>query len=104
MLTEQDKILLADFGNSTEDSIFDGTLKQGLAVQLGQSPFLDLFPDIRVRQTLRLMGRSPDDRVTAEIGQEICQRRAKGTCEQAIQKKLDTIALHYFLYQWVGEV
>lgn len=75
VLTEQDTILLADFGNSTGDSIFDGTLKQGLAVQLGQSPFLHLFPDIRVRQTLRLMGRSPDDRVTAEIGQEICQRQ-----------------------------
>jgi tetratricopeptide (TPR) repeat protein len=75
VLTEQDTILLADFGNSTGDSIFDGTLKQGLAVQLGQSPFLHLFPDIRVRQTLRLMGRSQDDRVNAEIGQEICQRQ-----------------------------
>lgn len=75
VLTEQDTILLADFANTTGDSIFDGTLKQGLAVQLGQSPFLHLFPDIRVRQTLRLMGRLPDERVTAEIGQEICERQ-----------------------------
>jgi serine/threonine protein kinase/predicted Zn-dependent protease len=75
VLTEQDTILLVDFVNTTGDSIFDGTLKQGLAVQLGQSPFLHLFPDIRVRQTLRLMGRSPDDRVTPEIGQEICERQ-----------------------------
>jgi eukaryotic-like serine/threonine-protein kinase len=75
VLTEQDTILLADFVNTTGDSIFDGTLKQGLAVQLGQSPFLHLFPDIRVRQTLRLMGRLPDERVTAEIGQEICERQ-----------------------------
>jgi eukaryotic-like serine/threonine-protein kinase len=75
VLTEQDTILIADFVNTTGDSIFDGTLKQGLAVQLGQSPFLHLFPDIRVRQTLRLMGRSPDERVTAEIGQEICERQ-----------------------------
>jgi len=75
VLTEQDTILVADFVNTTGDSIFDGTLKQGLAVQLGQSPFLHLFPDIRVRQTLRLMGRSPDERVTADIGKEICERQ-----------------------------
>ncbi|MEK6300022.1 MAG: protein kinase [Acidobacteriota bacterium] len=75
VLTEQDTILLSDFVNTTGDSIFDGTLKQGLAVQLGQSPFLHLFPDVRVRQTLRLMGRSPDERVTAEIGSEICERQ-----------------------------
>ncbi|HSO75923.1 MAG TPA: protein kinase [Blastocatellia bacterium] len=75
VLTEQDTILLSDFVNTTGDSIFDGTLKQGLAVQLGQSPFLHLFPDVRVRQTLRLMGRSPDQRVTGEIGSEICARQ-----------------------------
>jgi serine/threonine protein kinase/tetratricopeptide (TPR) repeat protein len=75
VLTEQDTILLSDFVNTTGDSIFDGTLKQGLAVQLGQSPFLHLFPDVRVRQTLRLMGRSPDERVTAEIASEICERQ-----------------------------
>ncbi|HYV06802.1 MAG TPA: protein kinase [Blastocatellia bacterium] len=75
VLTEHDTILLSDFVNTTGDSIFDGTLKQGLAVQLGQSPFLHLFPDVRVRQTLRLMGRSPDERVTAEIGSEICERQ-----------------------------
>jgi len=75
VLTEQDTILVADFLNSTGDSIFDGTLKQGLAVQLSQSPFLHLFADIRVRQTLRLMGRSPEERVTAEIGREICERQ-----------------------------
>jgi len=75
VLTEKDTILLADFVNTTGDAVFDGTLKQGLAVQLSQSPFLNLFPDARVRQTLRLMGRSPDERVTPEIGREICQRQ-----------------------------
>jgi serine/threonine protein kinase/Flp pilus assembly protein TadD len=75
VLTEQDTILLADFVNTTEEPIFDGTLKQGLAVQLQQSPFLNLFPDVRVRQTLRLMGRSQEERVNAEIGREICQRQ-----------------------------
>src|SRR5207247_93853 len=74
-LTDKDTILLADFVNTTGDAVFDGTLKQGLAVQLSQSPFLNLFPDARVRQTLRLMGRSPDDRVTKEVAREICQRQ-----------------------------
>ncbi len=74
-LTEKDTILIADFVNTTGDAVFDGTLKQGLAVQLTQSPFLNLFPDARLRQTLRLMGRSPDDRVTKEVAREICQRQ-----------------------------
>ena len=74
-LTEKDTILIADFVNTTGDAVFDGTLKQGLAVQLTQSPFLNLFPDARVRQTLRLMGRPPDDRVTKEVAREICQRQ-----------------------------
>lgn len=74
-LTDKDTILLADFVNTTADTVFDGTLKQGLAVQLAQSPFLNVFPDARVRQTLRLMGRSADDRVTKEVAREICQRQ-----------------------------
>jgi serine/threonine protein kinase/Flp pilus assembly protein TadD len=73
-LTEKDDILLADITNTTGDSVFDGTLKQALAVQLGQSPFLNIFPEDRVRETLRYMGRSPDERVTREIAREICQR------------------------------
>ena len=74
-LSDRDTILLADFVNTTGDAVFDGTLKQGLAVQLGQSPFLAIFPDARVRQSLRLMGRSPDDRITKEVAREICQRQ-----------------------------
>jgi eukaryotic-like serine/threonine-protein kinase len=75
VLTDKDTILLADFTNTTGDAVFDGTLKQGLAVQLGQSPFLNVFADDRVRETLRLMNRSPDERVTPAIGREICQRQ-----------------------------
>jgi tetratricopeptide (TPR) repeat protein len=74
-LTERDAILLADFVNTTGDPVFDGTLKQALAVQLGQSPFLNLFPEDRVRETLSYMGRSPDERVTKQIAREICQRQ-----------------------------
>lgn len=94
VLTEQDTILVADFVNTTGDSIFDGTLKQGLAVQLGQSPFLHLFADIRVRQTLRLMGRSPDERVTVEIGREICERQG---LKALIVGAIATLGSHYVI-------
>ena len=58
-LTEKDSILLTDFVNTTGDAVFDGTLKQALAVQLEQSPYLNVFPQERVRDTLKFMGRSP---------------------------------------------
>ena len=93
-LTDKDTILLADFVNTTGDSVFDGTLKQGLAVQLGQSPFLNFFPDTQVRQTLRLMGRSPDERVTAEIGREICQRQG---LKALITGSIASLGSHYVL-------
>jgi eukaryotic-like serine/threonine-protein kinase len=74
-LTEKDTILLADIVNMTGETVFDGTLKQALEVQLGQSPFLNLFSEDRVRETLSYMGRSPDERVTKQIAREICQRQ-----------------------------
>jgi len=74
-LTERDTVLLTDFVNTTGEPVFDGTLKQALAVQLGQTPFLNLFPEERVRETLRFMGRSPDDRITRDVGREICERQ-----------------------------
>ena len=74
-LTDKDTILLTDFTNTTGDAVFDGTLKQALAVQLEQSPFLNIFSDERVRETLRLMNRPPDERVTPTLGREICQRQ-----------------------------
>jgi len=73
-LTEKDSILLTDFVNTTGDPVFDGTLKKALAVDLEQSPFLNVFPEARVRQTLKFMGRTGDERITTEIGREICQR------------------------------
>lgn len=72
---ERDTVLLADFGNQTGDDIFDGTLKQGLAIQLQQSRSLNVFPEARVRQTLRQMERPSDTRVTPELAQEICERQ-----------------------------
>jgi tetratricopeptide (TPR) repeat protein len=73
-LTEEDTIVLADFDNKTGDIIFDDTLKQGLSVQLGQSPFLDLVSDSKVNQTLKLMGRPAGDPLTLEVTREVCQR------------------------------
>ncbi|MFZ0913582.1 MAG: protein kinase [Candidatus Korobacteraceae bacterium] len=74
-LTDKDTIVLADFTNTTGDSVFDDTLKQGLAVQLEQSPFLDLVSERKVNETLRLMGRPAGDRLTPELAREVCQRR-----------------------------
>src|ERR1022692_1844056 len=73
-LTDKDTIVLSDFDNKTGDAIFDDTLKQGLSVQLEQSPFLEMVSDRRVNETLKLMGRSPDDRLTAAVTREVCQR------------------------------
>src|SRR5499427_9260343 len=73
-LTEKDTIVLADFDNKTGDAVFDETLKQALAVDLGQSPFLNIVSDRKVMATLRLMGRQPDQPVTGEVAREVCQR------------------------------
>jgi len=73
-LTEKDTIVLADFDNKTGDPVFDLTLRQGLAVQLEQSPFLSLISEPRIQQTLRLMGKPSDARLIADTAQEICQR------------------------------
>jgi eukaryotic-like serine/threonine-protein kinase len=73
-LTAKDSILLSDFVNTTGDPVFDGTLRQALAVQLEQSPYLNIFPQDRVRDTLRYMGHSPDERVTPDLARQVCQR------------------------------
>jgi len=75
-LTDKDTIVLADFNNTTGDSVFDGTLRQGLAVQLEQSPFLSLISEERIQQVLRLMDKPADARLTPEIAREICERTA----------------------------
>lgn len=74
VLTEKDTVVLADFTNSTGDPVFDGTLRQGLAIQLEQSPFLSLISNQRIQQTLRLMGQPADVRLTPELARDICVR------------------------------
>jgi eukaryotic-like serine/threonine-protein kinase len=73
-LTDTDTIVLADFTNSTSDTVFDGTLQQGLSVQLEQSPFLSLVSEQQVQQALRLMGQPADSRLTPEIARDLCRR------------------------------
>jgi serine/threonine protein kinase len=73
-LTEKDTIVLADFTNTTGDVVFDGTLRQGLSVQLEQSPFLNIISDQKIQQTLGLMGQPADAKLTAAIARELCQR------------------------------
>ena len=73
-LTGHDSVVLADFTNTTGDSVFDGTLKEALAVDLGQSPFLNIVPDTKVRETLKLMNQPAETRVTSELARDICER------------------------------
>jgi tetratricopeptide (TPR) repeat protein len=74
--TNKDSIVLADFDNATGDALFDDTLKQGLSVQIEQSPFLYLVSDSKVNATLKLMGRAAGDRLTPDIAREVCLRTA----------------------------
>jgi len=73
-LTEKDTIVLADFTNATGDTVFDDTLKQALAVDLGQSPFLNILSEEKGRQSLLEMTRSPNERLTRDLAREVCER------------------------------
>jgi tetratricopeptide (TPR) repeat protein len=75
-LTEKDTVVLAAFDNETGDAVFDDALKQALAVQLSQSPFLNILSERKIGETLRLMGRPSTDRVTADVAKELCLRTA----------------------------
>ena len=73
-LTDKDTVVLSEFVNTTGDAVFDGTLKQALAVQLEQSPYLNLLPESKIQDALRFMGRKPDERITRDLAKEISQR------------------------------
>jgi eukaryotic-like serine/threonine-protein kinase len=93
-LTDKDTIVLADFTNTTGDPVFDGTLRQGLAVQLEQSPFLSLVSEQRVQQTLRLMEKPADAQVTPEIAKEVCQRtESTAVVEGSIERLADAYVI-----------
>jgi eukaryotic-like serine/threonine-protein kinase len=88
-LTTKDTIVIADFSNSTGDPVFDDTLKQGLAVKLGQSPFLSILSDEKVHDTLKLMGRAPSERLTPEIARDLCQRAGSAAVVDGSIAKLE---------------
>jgi eukaryotic-like serine/threonine-protein kinase len=93
-LTEKDSILLADFVNTTGDSVFDGTLKQALAVQLEQSPYLNVTPESRIREALKFMGRSSDERLTNEVAHEICLREG---IKAMLTGSISSLGSHYVI-------
>jgi eukaryotic-like serine/threonine-protein kinase len=94
VLTDRDTIVLADFTNTTGDPVFDGTLRQGLFVQLEQSPFLSIISDDRIQQTLRMMELKPDTKLTPRIARELCQRAASAA---AIDGSIAQIGTQYLL-------
>jgi eukaryotic-like serine/threonine-protein kinase len=93
-LTDKDTVLLTDFVNTTGEAVFDGTLKQALSIQLGQTPFLNIYPEERVRETLRFMGRSPDDRITRDVGREICARQG---LKALLSGSIASLGSHYVI-------
>jgi serine/threonine protein kinase/tetratricopeptide (TPR) repeat protein len=93
-LTEKDTVVLADFVNTTGDPVFDGTLKQALAVQLEQSPYLNLLPESRVRAALRFMGRKPDERISNDIAREICMREG---AKAMLTGSIGSLGSHYVI-------
>jgi eukaryotic-like serine/threonine-protein kinase len=93
-LSEIDTIVLADYANSTGDSVFDDTLKQALSVQLSQSPFLKILSQDRVASTLRLMGRSSSDRLTNDVAREVCVRSGSAA---VLAGSIASIGSHYVL-------
>jgi serine/threonine protein kinase len=93
-LTDKDSVVLSDFTNTTSDSVFDGALRQGLFAQLEQSPFLNLLSDERIGQTLVLMAKPRDTRLTPELANEICQRTASAA---TIQGSISNLGSQYVL-------
>jgi DNA-binding winged helix-turn-helix (wHTH) protein/tetratricopeptide (TPR) repeat protein len=93
-LTDRDSILIADFDNTTGDEVFDGTLRQAVAVELGQSPFLNVVSETRVREMLRFHGRSPDEKVTQDLAREIAQRQG---VEALLLGSIASLGRHYVI-------
>ncbi len=93
-LTEKDSIVLADFSNTTGDAVFDGALRQALAVELGQSPFLNVLSDAKTSETLRMMGRPPNEQVTAKLGQELCLRTGS---KALLAGSISSLGSHYLV-------
>jgi len=93
-LTEKDTLVLADFDNKTGDTVFDDALKQALGVELEQSPFLNVLSDRKVSETLRMMGRSSSDRITVDVGRELCLRTGS---KALLGGAISSLGSHYLI-------
>ena len=93
-LSEKDTMVLADFDNKTGDAVFDDALKQALAVELGQSPFLTALSDRKVSETLGLMGRAPNQRLTLDVARELCQRTGS---KAVLGGTISSLGAHYLI-------
>jgi eukaryotic-like serine/threonine-protein kinase len=93
-LTEHDTVVLADFDNQTGDAVFDEALKQALASELGQSPFLNVLSDQKVSDTLQMMGRPANQRITADVGRELCLRTGS---QAVLGGAISSLGSHYVI-------
>jgi len=93
-LTEKDTIVLADFANTTGDPVFDDTLKQGLRVQLEQSPFLNVLSDEKASEELQLMGREKDERLTKDLARDLCERVGS---KAILAGSISSLGAHYVI-------
>jgi serine/threonine protein kinase/tetratricopeptide (TPR) repeat protein len=93
-LNEKDSILLTDFVNTTGDGVFDGTLKQALATQLEQSPYLNILPESRIREALKFMGRPEDQRITSDVAHDICLREG---AKAVLNGSIASLGSHYVI-------
>lgn len=93
-LTEKDTAVLSEFVNTTGDPVFDGTLKQALAVQLDQSPYLNLLPESKIQEALKFMGRKPNERITRELAKEISLRE---NAKAIISGSISGLGSHYVI-------
>jgi serine/threonine protein kinase/tetratricopeptide (TPR) repeat protein len=93
-LTDKDTVVLTDFTNTTGDPVFDETLKQALAVQLGQSPFLNIISEQKLAEALRLMGRQPSDRVSGEVARQLCVRTG---CKAIVSGSISNLGDEYVI-------
>jgi serine/threonine protein kinase/tetratricopeptide (TPR) repeat protein len=94
LLTEHDTVVLSDFVNKTGDAVFDDALKQALAVELGQSPFLNVLSDRKVSETLRMMDRPANQAITADVGRELCLRTGSKT---VLGGTISSLGSHYLI-------
>jgi eukaryotic-like serine/threonine-protein kinase len=93
-LTEKDTVVLTEFENKTGDAIFDGTLKQALSVELGQSPFLNVLSDRKLDETLKMMGRAINQHITADVGRELCLRTGS---KALLGGTISSLGSHYLI-------